>query len=131
MPLSQRRPMTVRLSRPSLALALLFVAQHAQASDFSGIISMMFGIPALLLLNVALGLMLIAEPTRMVRFWAGFLGIPTLLAGLLLWRDAASLFRMDDSTPFGVFYFVLYALGVALLARHFLRRPALAGGSGN
>ena len=131
MPLSRRHPMTVQLSRPSLALALLFIAQHAQASDFSGIISMMFGIPTLLLLNVVLAMMLIAEPTRMVRFWAGFLGIPTLLAGFLLWGDAASLFRMDNSVPFGVFYFLLYASGVALLARHFLRRPAVAGGNGN
>lgn len=131
MPLSRRSPMTVRLSRPSLALALLFIAPHAQASDFSGVISMVFGIPTLLLLNIALGMMLIAAPTRMVRFWAGFLGIPTLLAGFLLWGDAVSLFRRDNSVPFGVFYFLLYASGVALLARHFLRRPAVAGGSGN
>lgn len=113
------------------ALTLALVSPLAVASDFSGVISMVFGIPALLLLNIALGIMLIAAPTRMVRFWAGFLGIPTLLAGFLLWGDAASLFRRDNSVPFGVFYFLLYASGVALLARHFLRRRAVAGGSGN
>ena len=113
------------------ALALALVSPLAFASDFSGIVSMMFGTPALLLLNVILAMMLIAEPSRTLRVWAGILGFPVLGVGFLLWGDAASLFRMDDSTPFGVIYFVLYAAGVALLARHFLRRPALAGGSGN
>ena len=113
------------------ALTLALVSPLAVASDFSGIVSMMFGIPALLLLNVSLAMMLIAEPSRTLRVWAGILGFPVLGVGFLLWGDAASLFRMDDSTPFGVIYFVLYAAGVALLARHFLRRPALAGGSGN
>ena len=113
------------------ALALALVSPLAFASDFSGIVSMMFGTPALLLLNVILAMMLIAEPSRTLRVWAGILGFPVLAVGFLLWGDAASLFRMDDSTPFGVIYFVLYASGVALLARHFLRRPTLAGGSGN
>ena len=113
------------------ALALALVSPLAFASDFSGIVSMMFGTPALLLLNVILAMMLIAEPSRTLRVWAGILGFPVLAVGFLLWGDAASLFRMDDSTPFGVIYFVLYAAGVALLARHFLRRPTLAGGSGN
>ena len=113
------------------ALALALVSPLAFASDFSGIVSMMFGIPALLLLNVILAIMLIAEPSRTLRVWAGILGFPVLAVGFLLWGDAASLFRMDDSTPFGVIYFVLYASGVALLARHFLRRLILAGGNGN
>ena len=111
------------------ALTLAFVSPLALASDFSGIVSMMFGIPALLLLNVSLAMMLIAEPSRTLRVWAGTLGFPVLGVGFLLWGDAASLFRI--STPFGLIYFVLYASGVALLARHFLRRPNLAGGSGN
>lgn len=113
------------------ALALALVSPLAFASDFSGIVSMMFGTPALLLLNVILAMMLIAEPSRTLRVWAGILGFPVLAVGFLLWGDAASLFRMDNSAPFGVIYFVLYASGVALLARHFLRRPTLAGGSGN
>lgn len=113
------------------ALTLASVSPLAVASDFSGIVSMMFGIPALLLLNVILAMMLIAEPSRTLRVWAGILGFPVLGVGFLLWGDAASLFRMGNSTPFGVIYFVLYASGVALLARHFLRRPTLAGGSGN
>lgn len=111
------------------ALALALVSPLAFASDFSGIVSMMFGTPALLLLNVILAMMLIAEPSRTLRVWAGTLGFPVLGVGFLLWGDAASLFRI--STPFGLIYFVLYASGVALLARHFLRRPTLAGGSGN
>lgn len=127
----QQRRLPTGLSRAIAGFTLLFAASSAQASDFSGIVSMMFGIPALLLLNVILAMMLIAEPSRTLRVWAGILGFPVLAVGFLLWGDAASLFRMDNSTPFGVIYFVLYASGVALLARHFLRRPTLAGGSGN
>ncbi len=104
----------------------------ALASDFSGIVTVLFGVPTLLVLNFILGLMLLAEPSARVRLWAGILGFPTLSAGFLLWGDAASLFRMDSSAPWGVFYFVLYASGAALLARHFFRRrPAVEGGSGN
>ncbi len=125
----QQRRLPTGLSRAIAGFTLLFAAGSAQASDFSGVISIMFGIPALLVLNVILAMMLIAEPSRTLRVWAGTLGFPVLGVGFLLWGDAASLFRI--STPFGLIYFVLYASGVALLARHFLRRPNLAGGSGN
>lgn len=103
----------------------------ALASDFSGVVTILFGIPTLLVLNVALGLMLLAEPSARIRLLVGILGFPSLAAGFLLWGDAASLFRMDNSVPWGVFYFLLYAVAVALVARHFLRRPTLAGGDGN
>ena len=104
----------------------------ALASDFSGIVTILFGIPTLLVLNFILGLMLLNEPTARVRLLVGILGFPTLAAGFLLWGDAASLFRMDSSMPWAVFYFLLYAVAVGLVARHFLRRPALAeGGGGN
>jgi len=132
---STRRPAAPAISLKIAGIVpCLFASPLALASDFSGVISMMFGIPALLLLNVALGMMLIAEPTRMVRFWAGFLGFPTLAVGFLLWGDAASLFRTDSGTLFGVMYFVLYAIGVVLLVRHFVRREApeaREGGAGN
>jgi hypothetical protein len=106
----------------------------AIASDFSGIVTVLFGIPTLLLLNITLGLMLLAEPSSRTRLWAGILGFPGLFAGFVLWGDAASLFRMDSSLPWGVFYFALYASAGVLLVRHFLRRAAPAapaGGGGN
>ena len=103
----------------------------AIASDFSGIVTILFGIPTLLVLNFILGLMLLNEPSPRVRLWAGIVGFPSLAAGFLLWGDAASLLRTSDSVPWAVFYFLLYAVAVALVARHFLRRPAFAGGSGN
>jgi hypothetical protein len=103
----------------------------ALASDFSGVITILFGIPTLLVLNVILGLMLLNEPSARVRLLIGILGFPSLAAGFLLWGDAASLFRTRDTVPWAVFYFSLYALAVALVARHFLRRPTLEGGSGN
>ena len=128
----QRSP--TPLIRAFLGLSLAFAAGLAQASDFSGVVTIMFGLPTLLLLNVVLGMMLIAPPTSTVRIWAGLLGVPVLLVGFLLWGDAASLFRSADGTLFGVMYFVLYAIGFALLSRHFLRRKAPLepeGGSGN
>ena len=132
---STRRP-----TAPTIPLEIagivpgLFASPLALASDFSGVISMMFGVPTLLLLDVVLGLMLVAEPSRLLRFWAGFFGLPTLAVGFLLWGDAASLFRTNSGTLFGVMYFVLYTIGVALLVRHFVRREApevREGGAGN
>jgi hypothetical protein len=119
----------------SIAMPLLAgFSSPAIASDFSGIVTVLFGVPALLVLNCALGLMLLAEPGARLRLWAGILGFPVLSAGFMLWGDAASLFRMDSSLPWGVLYFLLYAIGVALLWRHLARREvpaAPAGGAGN
>jgi len=123
------------LSHPHrLAWLAVLASPLAWASDFSGVVSALVGIPTLVVLDITLGLMLIAPATRMLRFWAGFLGLPTLVLGFLLWGDAASLFRMESSAPMGVLYFVMYAIGVALLVRHFTRREAPLerdGGAGN
>lgn len=116
------------------AAALALASPLALASDFSGIVTVLFGVPALLALDVILGLMLVAEPSPRTRQWAGILGLPTLFVGFLLWADAVSLFRMESSLPWGVLYFLLYAVGVALLWRHFARRATPAereGGAGN
>jgi hypothetical protein len=121
---------TVSITIPLLA----GFSPPAIASDFSGIVTILFGVPALLVLNCALGLMLLAEPGARLRLWAGILGFPVLSAGFMLWGDAASLFRMESSAPWGIFYFILYASGAALLWRHLARREAPtapAGGAGN
>ena len=119
-------------ARTALGVASVVLAGQAQASDFSGVVTMMFGVPGLLLLNAALAVLFIAEPGKGLRWTVGLIGVPPLTVGFLLWGDAASLFRTDDTKLVGIAYFLLYAVAVALVARHFLRRPALAeGGGGN
>ena len=93
----QQRRLPAGVSRAIAGFTLLFAAGSAQASDFSGIVSMMFGIPALLLLKVILAMMLIAEPSRTLRVWAGTLGFPVLGA----WPPASQKYLQRCERVFG------------------------------
>lgn len=105
----------------STGLALGLVPAVALASDFSGMFTILVGLPSLAIANLVMGLLFTVRPSRTIRTTLSFIVIPVLVVGLLLFSDAASLFRHSRDTVTGAVFFGLYALGCLLFVLHMQR----------
>ena len=108
-----------RLSRLGLVAGLVAWAAPAQASDFSGILTLMVGMPTLAVACLVAGALFAFPASRGQRIAAAALFGPVLLAGLWLMPDAWSLRRMGPMPMvlYGGLWLGLLALTVALLRR--------------
>ena len=110
------------------ALVVGLLTASAQASDFSGIASIYFGIPGLVVANaVAVGFLLAsASRTRAVVALAVL--VPVAFLGVLMTGDAATLYRFaDDGRLLPDLYFGLLAVlvvQIALLVRRLVVTPS-------
>lgn len=105
----------------STGLVLGLVPLVALASDFSGMFTILVGLPSLALANLIMGLLFMGRPSRRIRTTLSFTVIPVLVIGLLLFSDAASLLRNPGDTFVVVAFFGLYALAGLLFILHMQR----------
>ena len=102
-------------------LWLALVPGIALASDFSGMFTLLVGLPSLVLANLIMGGLLAMPPSKAIRTTVSVIGIPVLLVDLLLFSDASSLFRNPGDTAAALIFFGLYALACFLFIRHMQR----------
>lgn len=105
----------------STGLVLGMAPVVALASDFSGMFTILVGLPSLALANLIMGLLFMGRPSKTIRTTLSFTVIPVLVVGLLLFSDAASLFRHSRDTVTGAVFFGLYALAGLLFVLHMQR----------
>lgn len=104
----------------ALVLVLLLAPEAARASDFSGMLSALFGLPVLIVGVLVAGAFLAFAPTRTRRTVALVLLVPILIAGFLLLPDALSLLRYSDwgmVLSYAVLLFVLLILTLRIATR--------------
>ncbi len=103
-------------------LALLPTA--AYASDFSGVVTMLYGIPGLLVAIVAAAGFLAFPPSRRQRLLAAVVFLPVLAAGawVLAWDTSQMMQRgQPDDLLLSAGYVLLLILLIGLVARILLR----------
>ena len=101
-----------------LLLLALWTPSVAGASDFSGVVTIVVGLPALIVADgIAAGL-LFATPRRWMTWTTGIVLVPVWVAGIWLSPDALALFRGTwTGVPFGVLYFALLAVLAVLVVK--------------
>lgn len=100
-------------SRLLATVALLLASPSAIASDGFGIATFVIGLPMLVIVCLALGIMRTLAPSRPVKLVSSAVFVPTLLLSLYLVSDALSIFRNGVLKPdslIGVAFFGLLAL---------------------
>lgn len=109
----------------SVTTALLLGSPVAMASDPHGLLTLVVGVPLLLVASFVLGLMLALRPSRPVRRVSMILFAPTLLYSLYVALDALTLFNDpgSENSMIGMAFFGLLGLACLLFYLIVRRRP--------
>ncbi|CAN5502307.1 hypothetical protein BH10PSE18_BH10PSE18_35360 [soil metagenome] len=112
--------------RLSATTALLIVSPAAIASDPHGLLTLIVGVPVVLVASVVLGILLVLPPNRPVKVISIVLFSPTSLYGLYVALDALTLFKDigSENSMIGFTFFGLFALACLLFCLILWRRPA-------
>jgi len=100
--------------RSVVAAVLLLASWPAAASDLHGVLTLVVGIPVLVVASVLLAIMLPFRSRKTARFITAFLFIPTLGYSLYVAFDAVTLFREigSENSMIGLAFFGLLARAV-------------------
>ena len=114
----------MRPRRWPLFSALALIPSAAHASDFSGVVTIVFGIPGLLVATVVASAFLLAEPSRVQKASAAVLFLPVLAAAAWVFvGDTAPMMQrgLPDDLLISAAYVLLLLVLAALVARILLR----------
>lgn len=105
---------------------LLLLPGPALASNPDGLVTLVVGIPALLAACVILAVLLAFTPRKLARTLALITALPTLILGLYVLPDAATLLHDPGTENFviGAIYVALQALALLLIYLLVRRRPS-------
>ena len=116
----------MRLSpRLSAATALLLISPAASAADPHGLLTLVVGVPVVLVASVVLAVLLVLPPSKPVKVIAAVLFVPAFLYSLYVALDALTLLKDigSENSMIGFTFFGFFALA-CLLFGLILRRRA-------
>jgi hypothetical protein len=95
------------------------------ASDPNGLLTLIVGVPVVLVASVVLGVLVLFPPSRPVKVISAALFVPTFLYSLYVALDALTLFKDigSENSMIGFTFFGLFALACLLFCLILRRRP--------
>ncbi|MES2531874.1 MAG: hypothetical protein V4636_12610 [Pseudomonadota bacterium] len=111
--------------RLSATAALLLISPAAIAADPHGLLTLIVGVPVVLIASVVLAVLLILPPSRPVKVISIVLFTPTFLYSLYVALDALTLLKDigSENSMIGFTFFGLFALACLLFCLILYRRP--------
>ncbi|MCI4569488.1 hypothetical protein [Lysobacter sp. CFH 32150] len=107
-------------------LAILGLASFpAIATDYTGIATMLIGIPAFIGFNLVLAIFLALPASKARKIIASALLVPLVIAGLIISHDASSLMGHDNTGDWllGAAYFALAAISFYMHYKLLSKQP--------